>query len=178
MSFIGISRPKEQSVTSSLNVGEAFPASEEFLIDKPYSVLAFLRHVGCPFAENTVKQLRNWSMEHKHIAVFIISHGDAELTKSWIQSIGGLGNLHLVVDVSRKTYGRWGIGYSNFTHFMGLRSLAGVFALLLKGIRNRDACGTRWQKAAMFAVDHNKILWAHKPNSAEEFLLPPEDIFS
>ena len=177
MPFIGFSRPKEQNVTDPLNVGDTFPASEEFLMDKPYSVIAFLRHVGCPFAENTVKQLRNWSIKNDHIAVFIVSHGNAEFTKLWIESIGGLGNLHLVNDVTRETHGLWGVGYSNPTHFIGIRSLAGAFALLLKGIHNRDACGTRWQKASMFAVNEKKILWAHKPSSAEEFLLPPESIF-
>lgn len=178
MPFIGLSRPQQHNVSDPLSVGDTFPSSENFSSDKPYRVIAFLRHVGCPFAENTVRQLRSWSIENSHIAVFIVSHGNAQLTKSWIESIGGLGNLLLINDVNRETYGRWGVGYSDLSHFMGIQSLAGALVLLLKGIHNRDACGTRWQKASLFAVNEKKILWAHKPGSAEEFLLPPESIFS
>ena len=176
MPFIGLSKPKQQAVSEALRVGDTLPASEEFTSSAPYGVIAFLRHVGCPFAENTVKQLRNWADNHDNAAVFIVSHGDAESTESWLMSIGGLGKLKLVIDENRETYGRWGIGYSNLWHFSGLSSLVGVIALLMKGIRNRNACGTRWQRSAMFLVDDKNILWAHNAKSAEELLLPAESI--
>ena len=178
MPFIGFSKPKEQNVLDALIVGDSSPASPILATNKTYSVIAFLRHVGCPFAENTVRQLRYWAIKNDHVAVFIVSHSDAEFTKSWIQSIGGLGDLHVVDDVNREIYGRWGVGYSNLSHFIGLRSLLGGCALLLKGIHNRDASGTRWQKASMFAVNEKRILWVHKPGSAAEFSLPPDRLFS
>ena len=177
MPFIGLSKPKEQRVYDALNVGDAWPQSSSFMAKESHRVVAFLRHIGCPFSENTVKQLREWSEKHKHVAVFIVVHGDGEVAKSWLHEIGGLGDLHLIIDVNRELYGRWGIGYGNAAHFLGFRSLAGAIALRKKGIRNRSASGTRWQSAAMFVVDENRVLWAHKPHTAEEFCLPPETIF-
>jgi hypothetical protein len=178
VALIGLSKPKQQNVSAALSVGDLFPVSNDFLTDKSYSVIAFLRHVGCPFAENSVKQLRDWAQNHNDVAVFVVSHGNAKFTQTWIESIGGLGHLTLVIDETRETYGRWGIGYSNLMHFLGFRSLIGVMALFLKGIHNRDACGTRWQKSAMFVVGENNVLWMQNPNSAEEFVLPPDHIFT
>ncbi|MCL6415815.1 hypothetical protein MIB92_09135 [Aestuariirhabdus sp. Z084] len=135
-------------------------------------MIAFLRHVGCPFAEHCVKRLRYWADEHPDIEVSIVSHGDHKASKRWLNSIGGQGRLHLIDDPERELYGQWGLGYSNLGHFMGLRSLLGVLRLLPRGIRNRQACGTRWQRSGLFLLKENRIIWYHIPHSAEILTLP------
>ena len=178
MPFIGLSKPQEQALNVQLRVGDEVPTCFEFDSNKSYRLVAFLRHTGCPFAEHTVKRLRDWSRKREQVDTFIVSHGQLSNTQDWLTSIGGLGNLQLVVDPRRELYGRWGVGFSDLRHFMGLRSLLGAMRLVPKGIRNRSASGTRWQKAAMFAATSSELLWVHDPLSAEELLLPPDTIFS
>jgi len=138
-------------------------------------MVAFLRHVGCPFAELTVKRLRSWAAQHPTVAVFVVNHGDHATTQQWLQQIGGLGRLQLIQDPERQLYAQWGLGYSSFWHFAGLPSVLGVMRLTLQGIRNRDASGTRWQRSGMFLIKDDKVVWQHIPYSAQEFVLPPPE---
>ena len=176
MTFIGFSRPKEQLTSALVSVGDIAPPSSALCATERLRVVAFIRHVGCPFAENTVKQLREWAERHPHVAIFVVSHGDAAAVAEWIGAIGGLGSLRLVVDTRRELHGQWGVGYSSLGHVVGLPSLLGAFTLLFKGIHNRSASGTRWQRSATFMADGDRIVWSHLPRYAQEFALPPEHL--
>jgi hypothetical protein len=178
MSYIGFSRPNPLPIAPSTLVGDSAPRSPLLSASEPIRVIAFLRHVGCPFAENTVKQLHQWSKEHPDVAVFLVSHGTEEATKQWLAAIGGLGSLRLVVDPTRQVYAQWGLGYSHFLHFAGLPSLLGLATLLFQGIRNRNASGTRWQRAGIFLVKNEHVAWQHIPRSAQEFELPPAQLLN
>lgn len=169
MSFIGLKKPKEQRVSRLLEVGDRITFIDQLKTKKPFSLINFLRHPGCPFAEQNVKQLRQTSMIFPNIDFFVVSHGDKLICDKWINSIGGIGSLNFIHDEHRELYGLFGLGYTNFSHFMGIRSLFGVVKLLFKGIRNRTASGTRWQSAGSFLIDSNGIiLWKQIPTSSEE----------
>ena len=173
MSVIGLRQPPAQRISDLPVCGErapAFPWRNEGPAD---AVVAFLRHDGCPFAENTVKQLRSWAEDHPHVVVYLVSHGEPGVTGPWLESIGGTGSLQLIQDPSRALYAAWGLGYTRLWHFAGPASLAGVVRLWFRGIRNRSASGTRWQQAGMFLVEDGVITWRHIPASAENFALPP-----
>lgn len=132
-------------------------------------IVAFLRHVGCPFAEATVKRLRAVGQEHPDIACVAVSHSDEEPTSAWVDSIGGPGNVTFVHDPSRRLYAAWGLGLSSMGHFTGPRTLARIVALWPRGIRNRRASGNRWQMAGTFAVDDRGVVrWRHTPRYAGE----------
>lgn len=176
MAFIGLSRPKSQIMSALVTAGQTVPQSSALAANEGLRVVAFIRHIGCPFAENTVKQLRVWAEQHPQVAVFIVSHGNASQSTTWINALGGLGRLRLVIDTQRELHAKWGVGFSNFWHFAGPSSLLGVAALLFKGIRNRSAAGTRWQRAAIFLLNGECVIWSHVPRSAQEFELPPEPI--
>lgn len=175
MAFIGLSRPKEQTLGSSLSVGSKVPALQGQIMDDGRMLVVFLRHVGCPFAERAVKEVRAWSARHTNSEVVLVSHGSEEDTKAWLNRIGGEGEATLIVDPARQVYGAWGLGYSKVSHFLGFKSLLTVMALLFKGIRNRKASGTRWQTSATFLIEQGKVVWMHVPNSAGDFSLPPSN---
>jgi hypothetical protein len=177
MALILLSRPKEQNVEPLLTVGDTVPNAPSLSTSESWQVIAFLRHVGCPFAENMVKKLRLLAEDSPKAGVYIVSHGDEMTINSWLNTIGGKGRLQLIVDPHREVYGKWGLGFSNLWHFLGIRSLIGVIYLSFKGIRNRKASGTRWQQAAIFLVKDSKVAWSHVPNSAEELELPPDHLF-
>ncbi|MEY4766090.1 MAG: hypothetical protein RI907_2763 [Pseudomonadota bacterium] len=170
MPFIGLSHPRGPRPDARLTLGAMAP--HEPTGPEPLQLVAFLRHVGCPFAEHTVKRLRHWAEAHPEVGVTVVSHGDADVTQHWLQAIGGLGALRLVIDTDRQTHARWGLGESGLWHFAGPASLRGVVRLWARGIRNRDASGTRWQRAGVFLIEHGRVQWLHVPRSAEGFRLP------
>jgi hypothetical protein len=130
-------------------------------------VVVFLRHVGCPFAEATVRALRARPEEHPAIDWVLVSHAPEGPTSRWLAEIGGAGGARVVVDPDRSLYAAWGLGLSDLGHFLGWRSLLGVAALFRRGIKNRRPSGTRWQRAGAFAVDDGGVIrWRHLPSHA------------
>ncbi len=181
MASIFLRRPPMQAVGPRLQPGMAAPSMADWpdaMQQSAAQVVAFLRHVGCPFAEHTVKRLRAWAEAHPRVAVAIVAHGDAAITQAWLDTIGGLGRLQLLHDPERRLYGQWGLGYASLWHFANPMSLLGVAALWRQGVRNRSATGTRWQQAAIFLVQQGRVAWLHVPTSAQEFALPPEALLA
>jgi hypothetical protein len=131
------------------------------------TIVAFLRHTGCPFAERTMHMLRDGAAAAPEVRWLAVSHAPSEATGRWCASIGGAGDVELVSDPSRKLYAAWGLGRTTLGHFLGRRSLASVSALAREGIRNRHPSGTRWQSAGTFALDRDGVVrWRHVPEHA------------
>jgi hypothetical protein len=133
------------------------------------TVVAFLRHTGCPFAEATMRMLRTAAADTPSIRWIAISHSPQQAADRWCRAVGGAGGVQLVNDPGRHTYAAWGLGRTSLGHFMGRRSLASVVLLARQGVRNRHPHGTRWQSAGTFAVDGQGIVrWRHLPAHAGE----------
>lgn len=136
------------------------------------AVVAFLRHTGCPFAEATARALREAAAAEPEILFVAVSHAPTDATARWCDAVGGLDQVRLLIDADRTHYATWGAGRTGVGHFMGRRSMTEVARLARHGIRNRHPHGTRWQRAAAFAVDADGIVrWRHLPEHAGE--LPP-----
>jgi hypothetical protein len=132
-------------------------------------VVAFLRHAGCPFAEQTMRMLRTAAAGSPEVLWVAVSHAVPDATDRWAASLGGSGSVELVSDPSRRVYAAWGLGRTSLGHFLGRRSLAAVAAAAREGIRNTHPSGTRWQSAGTFAVDRDGIVrWVHIPEHAGE----------
>ncbi len=165
---IGFSKPAEQQVAGTLSVGDRAP-SLPGVQSSAKKFVAFLRHSGCPFAEATIKSMRHFSSKYPDIEFVAVTHGDDEITRNWLDNIGGTAGITHIHDDTRVLHGRWGIGFSDRKHFTGLDTLASVFLLLFKGIRNREDTGTRWQRSATFYVDVNStVIWAHEAEKAHD----------
>jgi AhpC/TSA family len=133
------------------------------------AVIAFLRHTGCPFAEATMRALRDAAEEHPGVDWIAVSHAGPEATQRWSAAVGGRGDVEVLLDVDRSFYAAWGLGRSSLGHFLGRRSLSEVARLAREGIRNRHPDGTRWQQAGTFAVDGADVVrWRHLPEHAGE----------
>ena len=132
------------------------------------TLLSFLRHVGCPFAEATFAELHERAERSPEIRFVAVSHAPEPATSAWCRSVaGGPGRVELLIDEGRALYGEWGLGQGTIRHFLGRRSLAEVARLSRQGIRNRHPVGTRWQTAGTFAVDTEGIVrFAHVPAHA------------
>jgi len=181
MTSIFLKKPPEQFVCpvpvtgSQVSLENMFSVHQKLCPLAP-TLLAFLRHTGCPFAERDIKKLRAWKQFNQDVQVIAVTHGDIGVRDAWLAEIGGAGALLAVHDTDRKLYGKWGLGYSSALHFMGARSIAGVIRLWLHGIHNRQASGTRWQHSGMFLIRDAQVTWHHIPVSAEAFQLPDEGL--
>jgi len=172
MAFIGLKKPRQQSVFEPLVLNARIPDNSVFAPAGGTFLLVFLRHVGCPFAEQLVKQLLAWRTVHPALPIFLVSHGDHANTMKWLATFQAEQAFKVVIDEPRQLYGQWGLGFSKWQHFLGPKPLIGVVKLWFSGIRNRSAAGTRWQKSGVFLVKSQRVVWCHVPRSAEDNQLP------
>jgi hypothetical protein len=159
-------RPRPRPTAAPPAIGAPAPALPALEPGRA-AVVAFLRHVGCPFAEATMRELARLAAAHPAIEFLAVTHSGERPSQRWCDAFGGAPGVRLVADPERAHYAAWGVGLSDRDHFAGKQSLAAVWRLLDRGIHNRWASGTRWQPAAAFAVDRRgAIRWRHAPGHA------------
>jgi hypothetical protein len=130
-------------------------------------VVAFLRHVGCPFAELTMKTLDQASARHPHVQFLAVSQGTPAATRQWCAELQMGFGVMVIDDPEGRIYAAWGLGLTNLRHFLGLRSVCRAASLAARGIRLRHPSGNRWQQAGTFGLDVAGVLrWRHLPQHA------------
>ncbi|KAK7728350.1 hypothetical protein SLS53_009261 [Cytospora paraplurivora] len=171
--FQSFKTPPAKQVAPVPKVGEPAPKHEKLKLDqgKP-TIIVFLRHCGCPFAEKTFRDLTAFSIKHHpQIHCVAVSHSDQTATDSWVEHVGGAWETDLVVDEDRDVYAAWGLGLSSYWHAVGPASIYSAVQLgRTQGIWNRSTeSGSRWQTSGAFAVDKNGVVkWAAVARSASE----------
>jgi len=166
-------RPKPRALGSLPAIGERVPTLAALQPGRA-AVVAFLRHVGCPFAEATVRQMAALAAALPAFDFIAITHSSDPASRRWCDAFGGVAGVRLVADLDRTSYAAWGVGLTDRAHFAGSESLGALRRLLDDGIHNRWASGNRWQSAATFGVDPAGVLrWRHLPRHAGD--LPPLD---
>jgi hypothetical protein len=164
-------KPRTVETAAPPELGATVPALPALQPGRP-AVVGFLRHVGCPFAEATVRRMVALSAEHPAVDFLAVTHSPDRPSRAWCNAFGGVAGVQIVSDPSRAHYAAWGVGLSDRRHFAGPESLGALRRLLDEGIHNRWASGNRWQAAATFAVDSTSCLrWRHFPSHAGD--LPP-----
>jgi hypothetical protein len=159
-------KPKPRETAAPLELGATVPALPARAPGRP-AVVGFLRHVGCPFAEATVRRMAELAAARPAIDFIAVTHSGEAPSRSWCDAFGGAARVQVVCDPDRTGYAAWGIGLSDRKHFAGSDSLTALRHLLDDGIHNRWASGNRWQAAATFAVDPAGVLrWRHFPRHA------------
>ena len=160
-------RPAAVPTAAVPRVGEPAPDPPGPPWEQGGQVICFLRHAGCPFAEATLRELRDLHLSHGEVTAVAVGHAPQQAAQAWRSKIGGAEGVVCIDDPSRHLYAEWGLGLTDAAHFAGAQSLAGVGKLLGSGIRNRHPAGTRWQSAGSFAVDGGGIIrWRHLPTHA------------
>ncbi|RMZ73002.1 defects in morphology 1 [Pyrenophora seminiperda CCB06] len=157
-------------------VGQQAPATSKLIVParngKP-TIVTFLRHCGCPFAEKTYLSLRAIAPAHPDVDFIAVAHSDQESTDRWLASLPNPSkntqpNLQIVVDAEREAYAAWGLGNSSLWHILG--SILGLSKLKEDGISVRSTeSGSRWQTAGNFAVDGQGVVtWSRKDERADD----------
>jgi hypothetical protein len=130
-------------------------------------IVAFLRHVGCPFAELTMKTLDEASGRHPEVQFLAVSQGTPAATRRWCAELQMGYGVMVIDDPGRDVFVAWGLGLTSLRHFLGIRSVGRALSLATRGIRNRHPSGNRWQQAGTFGIDAAGTLrWMHLPEHA------------
>jgi len=166
MPFIGLTKPREQVLAGMPGLGDQSPEARWLEAGKP-SLVCFLRHTGCPFAEALVRQLSDIADQHPELNCVAVLHGEFAVAQRWLARLNVSTSVHCIVDTPRRVYGQWGVGYSNYASLLHPGVGLALLRMLVKGIRNRDASGTRWQQQVCFLVDGNSfVIGRHVPKHA------------
>merc|ERR1712093_799611 len=113
--------PKSVSTSPVPEIWSKAPSSSKLSLsssDRKPTIVTFLRHCGCPFAEKTFRNLRDISSKDPSKNFVAVSHSSDPATKDWLDSIGGKGNVRIIVDDKRELYGKWGLGVSSTWHVL------------------------------------------------------------
>ncbi len=124
--------PSQLSTSPIPSIGANAPSTPKLQLpdsnEKP-TILTFLRHCGCPFAEKTFLSLRAAASAHPSITFVAVSHSDQSATDKWLQAVGGAQNVRIIVDTERELFARWGLGVSSFWHVLNPASMWSVYKL-------------------------------------------------
>ncbi|KAI1818672.1 hypothetical protein GGS20DRAFT_22 [Poronia punctata] len=172
-----MSTPAKKDVPPPPAVGSKAPMHPNLVLpsDKP-TIIAFLRHCGCPFAEKTFKDLTKLSTWYKDINFVAVSHASAEATERWVVDVGGNWDVNVVIDEERDLYALFGLGMCTTWHVYAPMVTYSALQLGKKeNIWNRiPESGSRWQTGGVFAIDKDGLVrWAHVPARAD--ILPDWD---
>lgn len=156
-------------------VGDHFPESDQLpQLQSPNGkpvLITFLRHCGCPFAEKAFQSFRSLSDAHPDTTFIAISHSNREDTDEWVVSVGGTGDVEIVVDPERTLYAKWGLGFSSYWANIGPMTMWKALKLGSDElIYNRPTkSGYRWQTAGSFAVDvDGTVRWVYVSRNAPD----------
>jgi hypothetical protein len=167
--------PKGSPATETPSMGFEAPQSPKLELSCNPTIITFLRHCGCPFAEKTFLNLREIAKSHRSTDFIAVSHSSNEATQTWLKSLPQHGsepdNLRVVVDESREIYSAWGLGVSGYAHVLSPASMYQVWKLGREhNIWNRPTeSGSRWQTSGSFAVDADGIVrWGGPASRADD----------
>ncbi|KAJ4387378.1 hypothetical protein N0V93_007969 [Gnomoniopsis smithogilvyi] len=168
--------PPKLDISPPPQIGQEAPVNNPLKLPKSAgkaTIIAFLRHCGCPFAEKTFLRMREAASAHPDIHFIAVSHSNQQHTDKWLQDIGGTNpaNLEIIVDDKREIYADWGLGVASVWHVLKPQSLYDIYKIAKEdGIKNRPTeSGYRWQTSGHWAVDgQGKVVWGGVVGSANE----------
>ncbi|KAK5988761.1 hypothetical protein PT974_10250 [Cladobotryum mycophilum] len=164
--------PEAKAIAPAPKVGSQAPSSTQLPFpDGKLTLVVFLRHCGCPFAEKTFKTLTTISNQFQQIHCIAVSHSTSEATENWIPQVGGVWDTDVIVDAERDLYAQWGLGLATTWGVINPRALYSAYRLGAdEGVWNRPTeSGNRWQLGGAFAIDlDGTVRWAHPCTAADD----------
>ena len=124
--------PSHLSISPIPSIGANAPSTSKLQFsntDEKPTILTFLRHCGCPFAEKAFRSLRAVAFANPSVNFVAVSHSDQSATDKWLEAVGGAGNVRIIVDCERGLFARWGLGVSGFWHVLNPTNLWNAYRL-------------------------------------------------
>lgn len=110
--------PNNPETAEPPKIGSQAPTTPKINIKaNKRTIITFLRHCGCPFAEKTFIRIREAAKVHRDIDFIAVSHSSEQDTQTWLKSLPQYGseprNLQVVVDDEKEAYAAW-VSVSSF----------------------------------------------------------------
>ncbi|EPQ66743.1 Bgt-2681 [Blumeria graminis f. sp. tritici] len=135
-------------------------------------IVVFLRHCGCPFAEETFLNMRGLANKYPKVIFYAISHCTKEATDKWIYALGGAWTVQVIIDEEREVYAQWGLGVSTTYHLLNPWTQMAARKLgTEKGIWGRevDPSGNRWVVGGAWSTNElGTIKWGQPSSTADD----------
>lgn len=74
--------------SSGPEIGQLAPQIENVNYTSKPHLVAFVRHCGCPFAEEEVRRLATVQKKYSDVFVVIVAHSNKEVVDDWFERIG------------------------------------------------------------------------------------------
>lgn len=143
------------------------------------TIVAFVRHCGCPFAAKEVLSLGQQAQKYPNLHVIVVQHSTEPVVKDWFEMIGGpaafgekVKNLSIVSDPERKIYAAWGVGILGWMGILNMREgFSKLKELSAEGIPSAFTLdgSWRWQNSGGFGIDSTGIIrWEHVASDAAD----------
>ena len=104
--------PPSVQTAETPTVGQKAPPTPKLNIpakDGKPTIISFLRHCGCPFAEKTFLNMRDMAAAHRDVDWVAVSHSEQGATERWLAALpepekNTQPNLHVIVDAEREVH--------------------------------------------------------------------------
>ncbi|KXS22263.1 hypothetical protein M427DRAFT_129985 [Gonapodya prolifera JEL478] len=127
------------------------------------TVVAFVRHCGCPFAEKEIRLLGEVVKQRPGVQVVVVQHSADAETKAWWDRIGGpklVPDVKLISDPERNVYASFGVGILPWSGLFTNEIVKPITNLKNEGIVNTEtgSGSWRWQNSGGFVIDQSGIV--------------------
>lgn len=135
------------------------PLRRQFNPEKPV-LMVFLRHIGCQFCKETVRDVRAASQrdpDYPDVLFFFqenLEEGQAFFNTHWPRA-------RAVSDPDQFFYKEFGIPAAGILDVVGPRALLSSIRATLKGNLNSWPRGNIWQMPGFFVVLGDQVVWSH-----------------
>jgi len=133
-------------------------------------MLVFLRHFGCVFCREAMKDIgkRKSEWEEKNITVILVHMSDEETASKYFKQYGVEGFEH-ISDPSTKLYATFGLGKGRVSQLFGLKNFIRGFETTVKGIPiGLRQIGDGFQMPGVFLIRNSMIMDSYIHASAAD----------
>jgi AhpC/TSA antioxidant enzyme len=129
------------------------------------TLVVFLRHFGCLFCREVVRDLREVSESDPGYPRVVFVHqgtpseGDTFFARLWPE-------VDAISDPSARLYRHFGVERGNLAQMFGPRSTACAVRAMVKGNGIGKKVGDGWTLPTVFLVDDRKIVWIYNGEHA------------
>ncbi len=135
------------------------PLRKQYHPDKPV-LMVFLRHLGCQFCKETVRDIRAASTrkpDYPDVLFFFqedVATGQAFFNRYWPRA-------KAISDPAQFFYKEFGIPSATMMNLVSPKALLSSVRATLKGNFNSLPLGNVWQMPGFFVVKGDQIIWSH-----------------
>lgn len=131
------------------------------------TLLVFLRHFGCMFCRETVSDLREAAEGNADFpSVLFFSQSSATEGRAFMRRYWP--NTRVIADPQLELYDLFGIPRAGFLEAIGPKVLKARSRARAKGLTNGPNSGDIWRMPGIFAVQRERIIWAHQAEHAAD----------